>query len=78
MAALFATVRLLGLCVRPGCPSLVSVVCFQVGVFATGLSLAQKSPVERARVCGCVCVLMWVCVCVCCVCGVCVSVCVSV
>ena len=52
----FAAARLLGLWVRipPGvCLSLVSVVCCQVEVSATGLSLVQRSPTD------CVCVWVW-------------------
>jgi hypothetical protein len=48
-----------------GCLSLVSVVCFQVQLSATGRSLLQRS----LTVCVCVCVCVYVCVCVCvCVC----------
>jgi hypothetical protein len=57
--------RLLGLRLRippgDGCLSLVTVVCCQVEVFATGRFLVQKSPTECACVCLCVCV--YVCVC---------------
>jgi len=48
-----AAARLLGLWFRippgHGCLSLVSVVCCQVEVFATGWSLAQRSPTECDR-----------------------------
>ena len=38
--------RFVGMWVRADCPSLVSVVCCQVEVSATGRSLVQRSPTE--------------------------------
>jgi hypothetical protein len=59
--------------------SVVSVVCCQVEVSASGRSLVQSS--STSGVCGCVCVVCgsaW-CICGCaCVCGVCVGVCMGV
>jgi hypothetical protein len=44
-----------------GCLSLVSVVCCQVEIFASGWSLVQKSPADfDVSECVCVCVCVWV------------------
>ena len=55
-----AAARLLGLRVRippreHGYLSVVIVVCCQVEVSASGLSLVQRSPTDRVCVCVCVC-----------------------
>ena len=44
---------------NPGCLSLVSVLCYQVEVFATGTSLVQRIPSVYVYVCVCVCPWAW-------------------
>jgi len=44
-----------------GCLSLLSVVCCQVKVCATGWSLVQRGPTECVCVCVCVCMCVYVC-----------------